>query len=137
MLDEMDAATMAGLNPRDRAEKLAEMGDGYLNRGLLLEAERMYQQSVTADSQFAEAHVGLGRVLQRSGDEDGARSEAKAALAVGPAAGAWVLLAELDLADSHPTDAVTDAENALKLEPNNPKAQAVLKQIRDSGSQGK
>ena len=137
MLDETEVASMAGLGSRDRAEKLAEMGDGYLNRGLVLEAERMYQQSAAADPQFANAHVGLGRVRQRSGDAEGARNEAREALAAGPNAGAWVLLAELDLAASHPTDAVTDAENALKLEPDNARAQSVLRQIRDSGSQGR
>src|ERR1019366_10098201 len=62
MLDQIDAESMANLNPRDRAMKLAALGDGYLNRGLLLEAERLYQQSAAADPQFPDAHVGLGHV---------------------------------------------------------------------------
>jgi len=134
MLDEVDSATMAGLSSRERAEKLAALGDGYLNRGLLLEAERLYQQSVAADPQYSPAHVGLGRVRQRSGDLDGARKEAEAALAIGPAAGTWELMSELDLAANRLEEAKTDAQNALKLESGNAGAQAILKQIAARGT---
>jgi tetratricopeptide (TPR) repeat protein len=129
MLDEMDAATMADLSPRDRAVKLSSLGDGYLTRGLLLEAERLYQQATAADPQFPDAHIGLGRVRQRSGDLDGARKEAQTALAAAPSVGAWVLLAELDLASNRTDEAKTDAQNALRIEPANANAQAMLKQI--------
>jgi tetratricopeptide (TPR) repeat protein len=135
MLDEMDAATMGDLSPRDRAVKLSALGDGYLGRGLLLEAERLYQQAVAADPQFPEAHVGLGRVRQRSGDLDGARQEAQAALAAAPSAGAWVLTAELDLAANRLDDAKSDAQNALKIEPANASAQTILKQISSRAAQ--
>jgi Tfp pilus assembly protein PilF len=135
MLDEMDAATMTGLSPRERAVKLTGLGDGYLNRGLLLEAERLYHQAVAADPQFPDAHVGLGRVRQRSGDLDGARQEAQTALAAAPSAGAWVLAAELDLAANRLDEAKSDAQNALKIEPANTGAQAVLKQIASRAAQ--
>ena len=135
MLDEMDAATMTGLSPRERAVKLTGLGDGYLNRGLLLEAERLYHQAVAADPQFPDAHVGLGRVRQRSGDLDGARQEAQTALAAAPSAGAWVLAAEVDLAANRLDEAKSDAQNALKIEPANTGAQAVLKQIASRAAQ--
>jgi tetratricopeptide (TPR) repeat protein len=94
-----------------------------------LEAERLYQQATAADPQFPDAHIGLGRVRQRSGDLDGARKEAPTALAAAPSVGAWVLLAELDLASNRTDEAKTDAQNALRIEPANANAQAMLKQI--------
>jgi hypothetical protein len=43
MMDEMDAARQAALTPQKRAQELASQANDYLDRGLLLEAERLYQ----------------------------------------------------------------------------------------------
>ena len=83
---------------RDRARALCTQAKGYLDRGLLLEAERLYQAAVAADGKSAEAHAGLAEVRERSGDTDAARKEAQAALELGPSANAYLVLAQLDLA---------------------------------------
>lgn len=130
MLDQMDAAKMADLSPREKAQKLAGVGDGYLSRGLLLEAERLYQQSEAADPSFADAHVGMARVRERSGDLGGAREEARTAVASAPSAAAWLVMAEADLAGNHLKEAEDEAQNALRIEPANPSAKTLLEQIR-------
>jgi len=130
VLDQMDSSKLAALGPRDRARALCSQATGYLDRGLLLEAERLYQSAVAADGQSAEAHAGLAEVRERSGDSEAARKEAQASLELGPSANAYLVLARLDLAAGQLGTANTEADNALKLEPANNAAQEILRQIQ-------
>ena len=129
MLEEVDAGRLAALTPRERARTLCAQAKSYLDRGLLLEAERLYQAAVAADGNSAEAHAGLAEVRERSGDADAARKEAHAALELGPLADAYLVLAQLDLAAGSLREADTEAVNALKLDPASPVARELLRQI--------
>jgi tetratricopeptide (TPR) repeat protein/nucleotide-binding universal stress UspA family protein len=129
VMDEMNAGRLEALAPRDRARALCTQAKGYLDRGLLLEAERLYQAAVAADGKSAEAHAGLAEVRERSGDADAARKEAQASLELGPSANAYLVLAQMDLAAGNLGTANTDASNALKLDPANRTAQDILRQI--------
>ncbi len=129
MLDEMNARRLAALTPRERARTLCAQAKTYLDRGLLLEAERLYQAAVAADGNSAEAHAGLAEVRERSGDAVGARKEAHDALELGPSANAYLVLARLDLSAGSYREADAEAGNALKLEPASPEAQNLLRQI--------
>jgi tetratricopeptide (TPR) repeat protein len=135
MLDEMNAGRLAALTPRERAWRLCAQAKSYLDRGLLLEAERLYQAAVAAGGNSAEAHAGLAEVRERSGDAEAARKEAHAALELGPSADAYLVLAQLDLAAGSLRDADTEAGNALKLEPASQAAQELLRQILDKMGQ--
>lgn len=84
VLDQMEAARLAALSPTERAQKLCAQADGYLDRGLVLEAERLYQSAASSDPHSAAPHLGLARVRLRAGDPEGARTEAQAALALEP-----------------------------------------------------
>ncbi len=137
MLDQMDAARMAALSPEQRAQKLCGQANGYLERGLLLEAERLYGSAAAADPRSAEAYVGLARVRQRSGDLEGARAQAQAALHISPTADAYLLLAELDLGANHLKQAEDEAGSALRLRPADTAAQDILHQIQMRSDQGK
>jgi tetratricopeptide (TPR) repeat protein len=117
MLGEMDATRLAALAPADRARKLAAQAKGYLDRGLLLEAERLYQDAVTADGSVPEGHAGLAEVRERTGDAAAARREARAALDLAGSAQAYLVLARLDFADNRLSEADNEAGAALKLEP--------------------
>ena len=129
MLDEMNAGRLAALAPRERARTLCAQAKSYLDRGLLLEAERLYHSAVATDASSAEAHAGLAKVRERSGDVDAARNEAHAALELGPSADAYLVLAQLDLAAGSLAEADAEAGNALKLDPASPAAQELLRQI--------
>jgi tetratricopeptide (TPR) repeat protein/TolB-like protein len=129
VMDQMDAGRLAALPSRDRARALCTQAKVYLDRGLLLEAERLYQAAVAADAQSAEAHAGLAEVRERSGDADAARKEAQASLELGPSANAYLVLAQLDMAAGNLGTANSDASNALKLDPANRTAQDILRQI--------
>ena len=129
MLDEMAASRLEALTPEQRAHTLAGQARDYLSRGLLLEAERLYQTAVAADSRAQDAHEGLAEVRERTGDTAGARKEAQAALELRPSAAAYLVLARLDMAADHLDDASRDAGEALKLNPNSQAAQDVLRQV--------
>jgi tetratricopeptide (TPR) repeat protein len=129
MLDQMNAARMETMTPQQKAQALCTQAKGYLTRGLLLEAERLFQSAVAADARSAQAHAGLAEVRARSGDATAARQEAHAALELGPSADAYLVLAQLDYADGSLSAANDEATNALKLEPANQAAQEVLREI--------
>lgn len=129
MMDQVEAARMAALAPAERARKLAAQADGYLDRGLLLEAERLYLDAGAADPASAEAHVGLAQVRERTGDLESARKEAREALRLRPTASAWVVLGRLDLLAGRTDDARVDVGEALKAEPSNTAARLLERQI--------
>jgi tetratricopeptide (TPR) repeat protein len=129
MLDEMNAGRLAALAPRERAQALCAQARGYLDRGLLLEAERLYQNAAEADARSAQAHAGLAEVRERSGDTEAARKEAQEALELGPTADAYVVLAKVDFAAGSLGEANTEAEDAIKLDPQNRSAQEILRDI--------
>ena len=130
MLDQVEASRLASLTPLERARKLAGQAGDYLDRGLLLEAERLYRAAVAADGRFAEAHAGLAEVRERTGDAEAARHEAHAALELMPSADAYLVLGRLDLAASHLNEANKEAGEALKLDPQNKAAQELRRQIK-------
>ena len=97
MMDQMGATRLAALSPHERAQVAFSAGEGFLDRGLLLEAERLYQAAVVADDKCAEAHAGLARCANAPATADSARKEAHTALELEPAQtrtlcwGGWIL----------------------------------------------
>jgi Tfp pilus assembly protein PilF len=133
----MEATRLAALSPQQRAQTLAGQARDYLSRGLLLESERLYQAAVVADNRAEDAHAGLAEVRERTGDADGARKEARAALELKPSTSAYLVLARLDFAASHLSDANHEASEALKLNPNSQAAQDLLRQVAAKEGQPK
>jgi tetratricopeptide (TPR) repeat protein len=135
MMDQMEASRLAALSPHDRAMKLNSQAKEYLDRGLLLESERLYQSAVAADGMLAEAHAGLAEVRERTGDAAGSRKEAQAALALQPSADAYLVLARLDFEANHLDDAGTEAGEALRLDPQSRSALEIKRQIESKAGQ--
>jgi len=137
MLDQMDAAHLAQLTPREQAQKLAQQARDYLDRGLLLEAERIDQAAVAADPRVAAAHAGLAEVRERTGDAEAARKEAHAALELAPTLDAYLVLIRLDLAANNIEAARQEVTLALQLDPNSKPAQELSQQIEAKEGQKK
>jgi tetratricopeptide (TPR) repeat protein len=129
MMDQMEASRLAALSPRERAQKLAGQARDYLDRGLLLEAERLYQSAVAADGRVATAHAGLAEVRERTGDAAAARREARTALELEPAADAYLVLGRLDLAAGQLNEAGREAGEALRLAPQSRAALDLRRQV--------
>lgn len=137
MLDQMDSERLAALTPRERTLKLSAQAKIYLDRGLLLEAERLYQSAVATDGNVADAHAGLAEVRERTGDAGAARGEARAALELTPSADAYLVLGRLDYADNHFSEANNEAHEALKLDPASQPAKELLAQVLARTGQSK
>jgi tetratricopeptide (TPR) repeat protein len=137
VMDQMNEARLAALPPRERARKLSDRAKDYLDRGLLLEAERLYQAAATADPSAAEAHAGLAEVRERAGDAEAARKEAHIALKLEPSADAFLVLARLDLAAGKLDEAGKEAGEALKLAPASRPTLELRQQIAASQAQKK
>ncbi len=137
MVDQMETTRLAALTPNERARTLASQAKTYLSRGLVLEAERLYQLAIAADNQAAEAHEGLAEVRERTGDTAGARKEAQTAVQLQPSTDAYLVLARLDLAANHLNEAGHNADEALKLSPNSPAARAIQREVNARQAQSK
>ena len=129
VMDQMEATRLAALPAHQRAVKLAGQAKDFFNRGLLLEAERLYQSAVVDDGALAEAHAGLAAVRERVGDPAGARREANTALKLSPSLDAYLVLGRLDFAANHMDDASRDVGEALKLDPGSRSAQELNREI--------
>ena len=129
MMDQMEATRLAALSPHDRAVKLTRQAKDYFNRGLLLEAERLYQAAEADDASLAEAHAGLAAVRERTGDVAAARNEANAALRLSPSPDAYLVLGRLDMAANHMDEASKNVHEALKLDPGSATAKELDREI--------
>jgi tetratricopeptide (TPR) repeat protein len=130
MLDQVDAARLGSLTPLERAQQLSNQAKGFLNRGLLLEAERLYQSAVADDGNCADAHAGLAQVRERTGDVASARMEAHQALELRASVDAYLVLGRLDLQANHLGEATNDTAAALKLEPASQAALELSRQVQ-------
>ena len=137
VLNKVDAARLAALPAQERAEKLCTEAKGYLDRGLVLEAERLYQSALVADKNLAEAHAGLAEVRLRTGDMEAASKQANEALKLDPSADAYMVLSRVDLAGGKLAEAADNNSQALKLDPGSQAAQQLQKQIEARKSQKK
>jgi tetratricopeptide (TPR) repeat protein len=137
MLDQVDDARMTALSPELRAQKLADQAKDYLDRGLLLEAERLYQTALASDDRVPAVHTGLAEVRERTGDLADARKEARTSLELMPSLEAYLVMGRLDLAAGHLDEAGYHVEQALKMDAGNHAAQELQQQIEARREQKK
>jgi tetratricopeptide (TPR) repeat protein len=128
MLDQLDEARLTALGPEQQAQKLAAQAKDYLDRGLLLEAERLYLEAQAIDDKVPAVHAGLADVREQTGDLQNARKEARTSLEMMPSVQAYLVMGRLDLAAGHFDEARYDVSEALKIEPRN-KALQELRQL--------
>ena len=133
MLDKINSARLSALPPQQRAQELSNQAHEYLTRGLLLEAERLYQAAVAADPKLAAAYAGLAEIRERTGDTKAARKEAVTSLELLPSVDAYLVLVRLDLAANHLDEAKQNVDAALKIDPNSKWALELRRQIAVKG----
>src|SRR3954470_4481404 len=100
-------------------------GELFLEKHNLPEALKSFQAALTADAEWAPAHLGMGLVLE---DEDPPKAAAAAdkAIAIDPElAGAHLLLAELHLDSDRETEARSEIDKVLAVNPAHPEAHAL------------
>jgi tetratricopeptide (TPR) repeat protein len=129
MLDQVDEARLTALPPEQRALKLSAQAKDYLDKGLLLEAERLYQTALASDDRVPEVHAGLAEIRERTGDKADARKEARTSLELMPSIQAYLVMGRLDLAAGHLDEASYDVGEALRIEPGNKRVQDLRQQL--------
>jgi tetratricopeptide (TPR) repeat protein len=129
MVEQVDASRLDQLAPRERAQKLSAQAHEYLDHGLLLEAERLYQAAVAVDPKSAAIHAGLAEVHERAGDAKAARKEAVTSLELMPSVDAYLVMVRLEIAASHFYEAQQHLTAALQIDPQNKAALELRKQI--------
>jgi tetratricopeptide (TPR) repeat protein/TolB-like protein len=133
MLDQINSARLNALPPLERAQDLSGQAHEYLDHGLLLEAERLYQAAVIANPKLAVAHAGLAEVRERSGDTQAARKEAVKSLELLPSVDAYLVLVRLDLTANRLEEAKQNVAAALQIDPNSKSALELRRQIGVKG----
>ena len=129
MLDQVDEARLTALPPDQRAQKLAAQAKDFLDKGLLLEAERLYQTALASDDRVPSVHAGLAEVRERTGDKVNARKEARTSLELMPSVQAYLVMGRLDLGTGHMDEANYDITEGLKIEPSNKALQDLRQQL--------
>jgi tetratricopeptide (TPR) repeat protein len=134
-MEQIQAMRLAVLPAKEHADRLVSEGDQFLNRGLILEAEREYQAAIQADPSSALAHAGLAQVREHSEDLKAARTEAQRSLNLAPNVPAYLVLARMDLASNALSNAANDVRAALRIEPSNAAARGMKQAVEAKGQQ--
>ena len=129
-MDQMRALKLQSLPPTQQAVALCKEGRSYIDQGLLLEAERQFQQALIADPNSALAHAGLAQIREFTGNATAAREQAMTSLQLQPNAPAYLVLARLDLQQRQFSAAIEFAHHALHLDPKNSAALGILHAIQ-------
>ncbi|MFZ1942779.1 MAG: tetratricopeptide repeat protein [Acidobacteriaceae bacterium] len=136
-LEQVNAMKLRSLPPAQRAQRLCQQGRTYVNDGLLLEAERQFQLALAADPNSSAAYAGLAEVHEYAGSIKIAQQEAARSLQMQPNAAAYLVLARIALSQHALTDARTNIDGALRLEPNNTAAKGIQQAIQAQQDQSK
>jgi tetratricopeptide (TPR) repeat protein len=134
-LEQVQALRLTTLPPAQQASALVKEGDQFLNRGLILEAEREFQSALKADPSSAMAHAGLAEVREHSRDGEAARQEAQKSLTLSPNVPAHLVLARLDLSNNQLGPAASEVSQALKIDPASANARGMKQAIESRGQQ--
>lgn len=134
-MEQLQAARLASLPSGQRAAELVKDGDQFLNRGLILEAEREYQAALKANSASSLAHAGLAQVREHSRDQKAARVEAQQSIRLDPNVAAYLVLARLDMEAGQLPAAATEVTAALRVEPANANAEGMKQALEAKGQQ--
>ncbi|MGB9073030.1 MAG: tetratricopeptide repeat protein [Terriglobales bacterium] len=116
-------------DPRSHARFHVELGNELLTHGFTAEAERAFREAAGLDASSVAALTGLAEVCDARGNASEARAQAEAALRIRESAGAYLVLARLDLRENRIEAAVQNADRAAQLEPGNAAAQDLKRAI--------
>ena len=134
-MEQMEALRLATLPADARASALVTQGDQFMNGGLTLEAERLFQSALEANPSSALAYAGLAQVREHNGDANAARQTAQKSLALSPNVPAHLVLARLDLETNQLGTAAIEVSQALKLDPSNASARGMKQALESRGQQ--
>jgi Tfp pilus assembly protein PilF len=100
-----------------------------LAQNMATQAESEFRAAIGSDHNNAAAHAQLAVLLEKKGDLANARTEAQTSVRLQPNVDAWLVLARLDLKQGQLESAASEVDRALALQPADPTAQALKRDI--------
>ena len=128
-IDKLAEARLAKTDGHTRAAYHMERGKQSLAQNMTTQAESEFRAAISADPNNATAHAQLAVLLEKKGDLASARTEAQTSVRLQPNVDALLVLARLDLKQSQLASAASDVDRALALQPADPTAQALKRDI--------
>ncbi len=129
-MEQMRALKLRSLPPTRQAVELCKEGQAYINQGLLLEAEREFQQALAVAPGSALAHAGMAQIREQTGNATAARQQAETSLQLQSNIPAHLVLARLDMVQHQFAAAREELRGALQLDPSNSTAHSILLQLQ-------
>lgn len=106
----------------DTVRTLLDQAEEFVKEEEYVQAEKRYIEVISHNPKMAEAYEGLGNLYLHSGQYGQAREALKFALRLSPAdASVNMSLAEVDLAEEKPAEALVYLRLCIEKRPNNPK----------------
>jgi Flp pilus assembly protein TadD/TolB-like protein len=128
-IDKLAEARLAKTDGRTHAAYHVERGKELLAQNMATQAESEFRAAISADRNNATAHAQLAILLEKKGDLASARTEAQTSVRLQPNVDAWLVLARLDLNQSQLESAASEVDHALALQPADPTAQVLKRDI--------
>jgi len=135
-INNLTAARLASLDGHNQANYRVARGKELLSRNMPQQAETEFRAAIKESPDNEAAHAQLAMLLEKKGDLAGARTEAQTAVRLQPNVDALLVLARIDLKQDQVQAAAAEVARALALEPANPSALALNREIvaRQTGS---
>jgi tetratricopeptide (TPR) repeat protein len=111
------------------AEAHVRRGNELLLQGAPDQAENEFREAIVLDPSNALAHAGLAEILEGRNELIAARNEATTANRLALSAQAFLVLARVEMKSGKSDRASDMVERALKIEPSNPRALELQKQL--------
>jgi Tfp pilus assembly protein PilF len=130
-------ARLAKADVHTHAAYHVDRGKELLAQNMPDQAETEFRGAISADYGNAIAHAQLAVLLEKKGDVGNARAEAQTSVRLKPNVDGLLVLARLDLKQNQLPSASGEVDRALALEPANPSALALKRDIaaRQTGPQ--
>ena len=128
-INKLAEARLAKADGHTRAAYHVVRGKELLAQNMATQAESEFRAAISSDLNNAAAHAQLAVLLENKGDLANARTEAQTSVRLQPNVDAWLVLARLDLKQGQLEGAASEVDRALALQPADPTAQALKRDI--------
>jgi tetratricopeptide (TPR) repeat protein len=115
--------------PPQHAAAHVTRGNELLAQGVPDQAETEFREAIVLDPTNALAHAGLAEILEGRGEYAAARNEANAANHLASSVQAYLVLARIEMKQQRSDAALAAVDQALKIEPANPRALELRRQL--------
>jgi Tfp pilus assembly protein PilF/TolB-like protein len=112
-------ARLAKMDPKSHAAYHVQQGKELLAQNMPEQAEAEFRDAITTDYNNEAAHAQLAMLLEKKGDLTNARAEAQTSVRLTPNVDGLLVMARIDAKQNQISQAASEVDRALALEPAN------------------